>query len=107
MVTVSNTMRVFLASALLFLISCKPAEVASALSEPMAKSNSYEPSNTFRVSKIDSINSVYLIYARRNDYLFKIISDKALMAKCNRIQVGRYYKFKLRSLLFTDLTAEE
>lgn len=52
----------------------------------------------YSVFKIDSINNYYLIYAKRNDSLFKIISEKQSVEKCNSIKVNKKYLFKLHSI---------
>jgi hypothetical protein len=54
---------------------------------------------TYRVYKIDSINNYYLIYASKNDSLYKIVSKKETMKNCNRIQKNGEYDFKLHSTL--------
>lgn len=55
--------------------------------------------------RIDSLQSVYLIYARRSDTLYKVVSDKATVPNCRKLQVGRQYK--LRSLYLTDAIPHE
>jgi len=55
--------------------------------------------NTYRVYKIDSINSFYLIYAKRQDTLYKIVSQKARLTNCEIIQVNKQYPFILHSRL--------
>lgn len=50
------------------------------------------------VSKIDSINNYYLIYAERNDTIFKIVSKKSKNFKeCNKVEQQNKYKFSLVS----------
>ncbi|MEO5998798.1 MAG: hypothetical protein ABIN89_18655, partial [Chitinophagaceae bacterium] len=52
----------------------------------------------FRVTKIDFINKVYLIYARKDTSLYKIVSAKDSSANCKNIQVNGEYEFMLHSL---------
>jgi len=55
---------------------------------------------SLEVYKIDSINSWYLIYARRNDSLFKIVSNKhdsISYQDAERILLYHFYKFKIES----------
>lgn len=51
----------------------------------------------YKVFKIDSINSYYLIYAEKDDTLYKIVSEKGIESDCNSIQVNQSYPFKLTS----------
>lgn len=51
----------------------------------------------YNVYKIDSINSYYLIYARKGDSLFKIVSKKDKNLLCKSIIQNHYYEFKLHS----------
>ena len=48
--------------------------------------------------KIDSINSYYLIYLKRNDSLFKIISKKRVLQKCNQLVLQSNYYLQLQSI---------
>lgn len=66
-----------------------------------------DPREGYQVARIDSLGPVYLIYARRSDTLFKIVSDKTPAANCAKLQPGGRYKLQLRSLYFTDATREE
>ncbi len=54
---------------------------------------------SYRVYKIDSINSFYLIYAKGRDSLFKIVSKKESDIIGNKIEVDKAYSFKLHSSL--------
>ena len=103
-------MKLLLATVLICFLGCKAPELAKAVASstsarPTAQVS--KPLGSYKVSRIDSLKSVYLIYARRNDTLFKIVSDKELSMRCAKIRPGQSYKFQLRSLLFTDLTPEE
>lgn len=55
------------------------------------------------VYKIDSVNSYYLIYARKQDSLFKIVSKKN-DCKENKINVGANYPFLLKSIWNAPIT---
>ena len=59
---------------------------------------STEDSLCYKVYKLDSIHSYYLIYAKKGDRLIKIISPK-ISAKGDSIIIGKSYKFKLQSIL--------
>jgi hypothetical protein len=59
-------------------------------------------SSNYKVYQIDSINNYYLIYAKKGDALFKIVSKKESIKKCNGIIVNHVYKFQLHSMLFVN-----
>jgi hypothetical protein len=89
-------------------LSCMLSPVAQAVITPVpVKLEAGESFKRYHVTRIDSLQTVYLIYARRHDSLFKIVSDKHPVANCTKIKPGHAYAFQLRSLLYTDLTPEE
>lgn len=53
----------------------------------------------YKVYKIDSINTYYLIYAKKGDSLYKIVSKKKPNKNCEEIKIKISYAFKLRSSL--------
>ena len=55
--------------------------------------------NVYWVYKIDSVNSYYLIYAKKRNELYKIVSKKGSIKKCEKIMVGKGYDFQLFSFL--------
>jgi len=74
----------------IFIISCKQLKI-----EKRQSINQ----DFYKISKIDSINNVYLIYAKKKDSIFKILSLKEDFSNFNKIEVGKSYDFKLKSLL--------
>lgn len=52
----------------------------------------------YKVCKIDSVNTYYLIYAERNDSIFKIVSKKEEVINPDKIKIGSCYEFALYSL---------
>ena len=54
---------------------------------------------SYKVYKIDSINTYYLIYAQKGDPLYKVVSKKTVVVDCDRIKVHMSYEFKLHSIL--------
>ena len=60
---------------------------------------------SYKVYKIDSINNWYVIYARRKDSLYKIISGKVLVENCSRIKVNKNYQFQLHSRIYGNQVA--
>jgi hypothetical protein len=55
--------------------------------------------STFEILKIDSIENVYVIYAKRNDSIVKIMSKKNGLYNCNPIIKGGFYDLQIRSHL--------
>ena len=53
----------------------------------------------YKVYKLDTINNYYIIYAKKQDSLFKIISKKDSSINCKMIKINNCYKFKLHSIL--------
>ncbi len=51
----------------------------------------------YKVIKIDSINKWKIIYATRNDSLFKIVSKNYENNNCAKIQKKHFYAFQLNS----------
>lgn len=51
----------------------------------------------FEIIKIDSIDNIYLLYAKRNDSVLKIVSLKQNDINCNEIKVGNKYNLKIES----------
>lgn len=102
-------MKPLFAAALVCFLGCKAPETTRTigLHEDNMSTKVIRLPLGYRVARIDSLKDVYLIYARRNDSLFKIVSDKELSSHCVNIKSGKYYRFRLRSLLYTDLTPEE
>lgn len=49
----------------------------------------------YKVYKIDSIHNYYLIYAKREDTLYKIVSEKAPKINCKQIQINHQFPFIL------------
>lgn len=66
------------------------------------KGENMNDNNEFLILNIDSIQSVYIIYARRRDSTIKIVSQKEAAADIKdymRIQKGQSYDLKITSLL--------
>lgn len=55
---------------------------------------------SYTVYKIDSINSYYLIYAKKGDSIYKIVSKKVKITKCSKVTTNHNYAFKLHSSLY-------
>lgn len=53
----------------------------------------------YQVEKIDSIHNFYIIYARQKEQRFKIVSENKFSHSCKKIKKGKYYPFKLTSII--------
>lgn len=62
------------------------------------KSNS---ATLFKIKSIKDKGEFYIIYAKRNDSLFKILSDK-VKANGKKIKVNHYYKLELKKIFPRD-----
>lgn len=51
----------------------------------------------YYVYKIDSIDNYYLVYAKKQDAIFKIVSKKETLKKCDLIKINNSYHFDLYS----------
>lgn len=55
--------------------------------------------NKFEIWNIDSLQTVYIIYAKRNDSIIKIVSKKESFNNCKPILKGLFYQLEVESLL--------
>lgn len=53
--------------------------------------------SSYIITNIDSINSYYLVYAKKSDSLFKIVSKKEFVKRGKKIEVGKKYILDLHS----------
>jgi len=58
------------------------------------------PGKAFKIIKLDSINNVYLIYARQKDTLYKIVSLKEAAHTGQSIVVGSSYRLDLNIAVY-------
>jgi len=77
--------------ATLITLSCKTSDVGK-------NKFSNKVKEKFEVLKIDSIETNYLIYVKRNDSIFKIASTKKDTTSCEKIRIGKSYTLKLKSV---------
>ncbi|OXA89972.1 hypothetical protein [Flavobacterium hercynium] len=61
------------------------------------KENELSKVGKFEIVKMDSIDNIYLLYARRNDSIIKIVSMKQINNNCKKIRIGNYYSLKIKS----------
>jgi len=60
------------------------------------------PGKAFKIIKLDSISNVYLIYARKKDTLYKIVSLKEAAHTGQSLVVGASYRLDLVSLFIKN-----
>ena len=82
---------IFLSLITVYCSHSKKFQATETLGEPKAVKG-------YEVYKIDSVNSYYLVYAKRNDTLFKIIFRKAYSNTCIDLSVGKIYDLQLYSI---------
>ena len=75
---------IYLATALIFTLT-------------MCSQRESDVNATYRITKVDSTGNYYLIYALRNDSLFKIVSKKNGQKDCKSIMINNSYDLQLRS----------
>ena len=56
----------------------------------------------FKIKSIQDKGKFYIIYAKRNDSLFKILSDPKVKANGEKIKVNHYYKLELKNIFPRD-----
>ena len=81
--------------------------LAVALLSPVQHTNGYSSTSWrgactqapigYKISRIDSVKNLYIIYATRNDSLFKIISLNQKANNCVSLKVNCTYALKLHS----------
>jgi hypothetical protein len=54
--------------------------------------------NKFEIIKIDSIENIYLIYAKKRDSIFKIATDKIRDSDCKKIKKNEFYELEIKSI---------
>jgi hypothetical protein len=69
------------------------------LSKMAIAQTSGKEGSKFEILNIDSVQSVYVIYAKRNDSTIKIVSRKENLNNCEPILKGGSYEFEVESLL--------
>ena len=56
----------------------------------------------FKIKAIKDKGKFYIIYAKRNDSLFKILTDPKVKANGEKIKVNHYYKLELKKIFPRD-----
>jgi len=99
-------MKTYMAFLIVVFIACAQAKSISTKSTYQQSSDSTNL-NLYNVYKIDSINNFYLIYAKRGDSIYKIVSKKERNQYCDTIiKTNRKYEFKLHSQSYNPKTGK-
>jgi len=85
---------------IILLISCK----SNNSTKEHINSNIEE--DVYHVYKIDSLRNYYLVYAKKNDGLFKIVSKKQ-KNNLEIIKIGSSYKFKLTPIGLSNVNKND
>jgi len=56
------------------------------------------PSKKYEILKIDSVNSFYIVYLKKDNKKYKVVSKKEVIKECDFIHVGSEYEFNLSSI---------
>jgi hypothetical protein len=54
----------------------------------------------FRICGIDSVETLYIVYAQKDSSIVKIASPKKPISNCSPIVIGQYYDLKLQSRMY-------
>lgn len=54
--------------------------------------------SSYKILKIDSLDNLNIFYAKKNDSIFKILSEKNKLKKCIKIKTNSYYRLYLVSV---------
>lgn len=81
---------------IILLTVCSLKQNAAQVEQPFV-SNISDKKVQYKIIKIDSLENVYIIYAELNDNIYKIVSEKQKLSKCNPIEEDKFYNFKLKS----------
>jgi len=64
--------------------------------------------NGYKILELDSIQGLYLIYAQRNDSIFKVSSPKKnSLSNCLQLVIGEVYDLRLHSLMGNRVQKQE
>lgn len=94
--TIVNMKKIFFLIIVLDIFSCTHTKNVNII--PLDNSIHFTGNNLFNIYKIDSINSYYVIYAKKNSTIYKIVSKKEILPDCSRIYSGKGYTLNLISI---------
>jgi hypothetical protein len=84
---------------IIFIFSCRNIKLFNNRDKSIPQKYSLNMGEAvYKIYKIDSINNYYLLYASRNDSLYKIVSQKETISNCQQIIVNQVYALKLHSI---------
>ena len=84
---------------ILLLFSCNLTQKSSTLS--VSQNNDCklsDSSNIYRITKIDSIQDIYIILAQQKELIYKIVSFRDSLKCVNNIKIGLSYHLLLKSV---------
>lgn len=86
-------MKIFLLIFLIVIISCSH-KIYEDMQEPKLN---VENNDLYIVTKVDSINNYYVIYLKKDDDNFKVVSEKTKNTYCNPLKEGQKVSLNLKS----------
>lgn len=58
----------------------------------------------YEIYKIDSLENLYIIYLKKSNSIFKVVSNKQNNKLCNLIKEGHLYDLKIKSVIPSNLS---
>ncbi len=97
-----NVFLILSCSFMLLLFNCNGKPKNDSFRCSYRKPQQVEFKDEFKILRIDSIENVYIIYASRNDSIFKIASKKVLNINCHPIKIGEDLRLKIVSVFLPE-----
>lgn len=84
---------------ILIFASCSPTKKSRSVS--ITQTDNFkliDSTNIYRITKIDSIENIYVLYAQKNKLIYKIVSIHDSVKCIKNIEIGNFYNLSLRSV---------
>lgn len=90
--------------AFFFLVSCAGNKKTRENIDVNDKHQSIVVNKKYKIVKIDSTKNLYIFYAKNNDSIFKLLSEKLENNKCEFIiRKNEYYNLKIQTIFSPNL----
>ena len=61
----------------------------------------------YGITRIDSVNSYFIIYAEKDYRPYKIVSKKQSLHDCQKLKIGQFYGLHLKRLLHKSISTSQ